>query len=152
MAALDWEKIDLSAITDEEQLWELLATAQEHVQEMAHAVWTQAGKLNSSSGFASIKEMIPAPPRNMSLLVQLKFFRTKGQRLRRTAGVISSDLVSSQCATQIQICSHLPPQDYFPGLQFQAPLYESCNNFLGICAHFRQGERNLRPFSTGGTL
>ena len=59
-AALDWEKIDLNAIVDEDQLWELLASAQEQVQEMAHTAWTQAGKLNSSSGFGSIKEMIPA--------------------------------------------------------------------------------------------
>ena len=40
-----------------EKLWELLAAAQEQLQKMSHTVWTQAGKLNSSSGFALIKEM-----------------------------------------------------------------------------------------------
>ena len=96
------------------------------MQEMAHAVWTQAGKLNRNCGFASIKEMIPAPQSNMPLRVQLKFFRTQAQRLRRTADVISSDLVSSQCAPQsgalvstlaqcapqIQTCAHFPQQNY----------------------------------------
>ena len=107
MSALDWEKIDLNAIADEEQLWELLASAREQVQEMAHTAWNQVGKLNHSSGFASIKEMIPAPPKDMPLCVQLQFFRTQAQRLRRTADVISSELVSSQCApqTRIQTCA-----------------------------------------------
>ena len=41
MAALDWEKINLNATVDEEQLWELLPAAKEQVQEMAHAVWAQ---------------------------------------------------------------------------------------------------------------
>ena len=35
MAALDWEKIDLNATVDEEQLCEWLAAVQEQVQEMA---------------------------------------------------------------------------------------------------------------------
>ena len=55
MSALDWEKIDLNAIADEEQLWELLASAREQVQEMAHTAWNQVGKLNHSSGLASKK-------------------------------------------------------------------------------------------------
>ena len=76
MVALDWEKFDLNAFVDEDQLWELLASARQQVQEIAHTAWTRAGKLNRSSGFASIKEMIPAPPKDMPLRVQLKFFRT----------------------------------------------------------------------------
>ena len=36
MAALDWKKIDLNAIVDEDQLWELLASARQQVQEIAH--------------------------------------------------------------------------------------------------------------------
>ena len=38
MAALDWEKIDLSALVDGEELWDLVNTAQKQVQEMAHTV------------------------------------------------------------------------------------------------------------------
>ena len=37
MAGLDWEKIDLNAIVDEDQLWEWLASAREQVQEMPTA-------------------------------------------------------------------------------------------------------------------
>ena len=132
MALLDWEQIGLNTTVDEEQLWKLLAAAQEQVQEMAHAVWTQAGKLNRSSGFASIREMIPAPHcphSNMPLRVQLKFFRTRAQRLRRTADFISSDLVSTQCAPQngplvstqcapqIQTGAHFPQQSCLRDLQ-----------------------------------
>ena len=51
--------------------------------------------------------MIPALPKDMPLRVQLKFFRTQAQRLRRTADFISSEFVSSQCAAQIQTCAHL---------------------------------------------
>ena len=65
MAALDWEKIDLSALVDGEELWDLVSAANDQVQEMALAVWTQSEKLNISSGFASIKEMIPSTEPNV---------------------------------------------------------------------------------------
>ena len=94
MVALDWEKIDLSALVDGEELWDLVSAAHDQVQEMAHGVWTQAEKLNRSSVFASMKEMIPAPEPNMPLWCKVKFFRNQAQRLRRTAAVISSDAQS----------------------------------------------------------
>ena len=71
MAALDWEKINLNATVDEEQLWELLPAAKEQVQEMAHAVWAQEAWGKLSFGVYLIEEMIPARPSNMPLRVQL---------------------------------------------------------------------------------
>ena len=131
-------------MTHEEQLWELLASAREQVQEIAHTAWTQAGKLNFSSGFASIKEMIPAPPKDMPLRVQLKFFRTQAQWLRRTADVISSELVSSQCAPQIQTCAHLPQRNHLQNYPFPQKNYRPDSSTAIYFQSQEQAARGLK--------
>ena len=74
MTALDWETIDLSALQDE-KLWDLLGSAQAHVQDIAQFVWNKSEELNLSNGFTSIKEMIVAPPRAVPLRSKLNFYR-----------------------------------------------------------------------------
>ena len=76
MAELDGKKIDLSAL-EEDKLWDLLAAAHtqvtSQVQEIAQRLWPKAEKLICSSGFNSIKDMIPAPPRRMPIKSKLIF-------------------------------------------------------------------------------
>ena len=62
MTVLNCEMLNLSAL-DDENLWDLLGSAQAQVQAIAQLVWNNWEELKLSTGFTLIKEMIDAPPR-----------------------------------------------------------------------------------------
>ena len=74
--------------------------------------------------------MISAPEPNMPLRCKMKFFRKQTQRLRRTAALISTERVSSQCspqiqtsAPQIQICAHFSQRNHLQNYPFPKQNY-----------------------------
>ena len=60
MTELDWEKVEIDTI-DEEDFWDLLTSAAADVQEVALSVWNQSASSDVGFGYASIAEMVADP-------------------------------------------------------------------------------------------
>ena len=125
-AALDLENIDLRAHVDSEELWDF-------VPRTKCKRWpTQSGlsrKIKSQFWFwFSQGKMIPAPEPNMPLQCKLKFFRKQTHRLRRTAALISSDLISPQCSSEWSSCINTVLLKFKPATIFHSKITcETCN-------------------------
>ena len=77
----------------------------------------------------------------MPLRFQLKFLGSHAQFLRRTADVISSELVSSQRAPQIQTCAHLPQRNHLQNYPFPQNNYRPD---VSTAIYFQSPEQPVR--------